>query len=48
MILDLADGTALDAESGRQRRIVSGKDRRTKDEMFQDSKRARETSQSSS
>lgn len=43
-IPDLIVGTALDAE-GQLLRIVSGKDHRTVDEMFRDSKRARETSQ---
>lgn len=45
MIPDLVDDNALDAESGQLLRIVSGKDRRTVDEMFQGSRRARETSQ---
>ena len=44
LIPDLIVGTALDAE-GQLLRIVSGKDHRTVDEMFRDSKRARETSQ---
>lgn len=45
VILDLVADTALDAESGQLLRIVSGKDLRTVDEMFRDSKRARETGQ---
>ena len=44
MILDLAGDTVIDAGFG-QLRTVSGKDRRTIDEMSQGSKRARETSQ---
>ena len=43
--LDLADDTALGAGTVQQLRIASGKDRQTRDEMFRDSKRARETSQ---
>lgn len=42
MIPDLAGDTALDAESGQLLRTVSGKDRRTVDEMSRGSKRARD------
>ena len=41
MIRDLV-GDTLDAEPGQSLRIVSGKDRRIVDEMFRESKGARE------
>lgn len=43
VILDLVGDTALDAGSDQLLRMVSGRDRRTVDELFRGSKRARET-----